>query len=150
MKKIILILLTFLTFTNCGYSPVYSSKNFNFNIIKIDKLKKDRINLTVEKRLNSLSDKQSMKQISLKINAKKQIITVSKDVRGDPSRYQMIIKLSLDIINNKNVIIQSNIQQQFSYNTNSNKFALSQYEKEIEEILINKIIEEAVKYLSKI
>tara|TARA_B100000780_G_scaffold264233_1_gene218721 strand:+ start:1909 stop:2361 length:453 start_codon:yes stop_codon:yes gene_type:complete len=150
MKKIILILLTFLTFTNCGYSPIYSSKNFDFNIIKIDKLKKDRLNLTFEKRLNNLSDKQSMRQISLKINAKKQIITVSKDVRGDPSRYQMIIKLSLDIINDKNLKIQNNIQQQFSYNTNSNKFALSQYEKEIEEILINKIIEEVVKYLSKV
>ena len=37
----------------------------------------------------------------------------------------------------------------FDYNSNSNKFALSQYEKDIEIILIEKVIEEVIRYLSK-
>ena len=51
----------------------------------------------------------------------------------------MIVKLNLKIIDNQNNKVNKNIVQQFSYNTNSNKFALNQYEIEIEEILINKI-----------
>jgi hypothetical protein len=62
----------------------------------------------------------------------------------------MIIKLDLEIIDNKNQKLKSNIQQKFIYSANSNRFALSQYEKEIEELLINKIIEDIIKYLSKI
>ena len=54
------------------------------------------------------------------------------------------------LINDQNKKINKNITQDFSYNDNSNKFALSQYEKEIEEILINKIIDELIQDLSKL
>ena len=62
----------------------------------------------------------------------------------------MIVKLNLKIIDNQNNKVNKNIVQQFSYNTNSNKFALNQYEIEIEEILINNIIDELIKNLLKI
>ena len=71
-------------------------------------------------------------------------------MQGDPSRYQMIIKLNINIIDDQNKKINKNITQDFSYNTNSNRFTLSQYEIEIEEVLINKIIDELIKGLSKL
>ena len=40
MKKLFLILLVFLIFSNCGYTPIYSEKNFNFNLNKIIKKKR--------------------------------------------------------------------------------------------------------------
>ena len=150
MKKITLILIVLIMFTSCGYKAMYSNKNFNFNIIKIEKSKGDKLNLTFERMIKNFSNDQALKQISLKTNAEKQITIVSKDARGDPSRYQMIVKLELVIINDqKNKEINKNIMQQFSYNTNSNKSKLNQYEKEIEEILINKVIDEAIKNLSQ-
>ena len=136
--------------TNCGYKAIYSSKNFDFNIIKIEKIEKNKINLAIERKLKNFSNNKAINQISLQINAKKQIIIISKDLQGDPTRYQMIINLNLDIINDQNIKTNKNIVQKFSYNTSSNKFALNQYEKEIEEILINKIINELINNLSKL
>lgn len=136
--------------TNCGYKAVYSSKNFDFNIIKIEKIEKNKINLAIERKLKNFSNNKAINQISLQINAKKQIIVISKDLQGDPTRYRMIINLNLDIINDQNIKTNKNIVQKFSYNTSSNKFALNQYEKEIEEILINKIVNELINNLSKL
>ena len=150
MKKITLILIVFIMCTSCGYNAMYSNKNFNFNIIKIEKSKGDKLNLAFERMIKNFSNDQALKQISLKTNAEKQITIVSKDARGDPSRYQMIIKLGLVIIDDQKIKkINRNIVQQFSYNTNSNRSKLNQYEKEIEEILINKVIDEAIKHLSQ-
>ena len=136
--------------TSCGYKAIYSNKNLNLDIIKIEKIKKNKLNLTIEKRLNNFSNKQALNKISLKIDAEKEIKVVSKNMQGNPSRYQMIIKLNIDVIDNQNKKINKNITQDFSYNTNSNRFTLSQYEIEIEEVLINKIIDELIKDLSKL
>ena len=136
--------------TNCGYKAMYSSKNFNFNIIKIEKIEKNKLNLAIEKKLKNFSNNQAINQISLQINAKKQIKVILKDSLGDPKRYQMIINLNLHIIDDQNIKLNKNIVQKFNYNTNSNKFALNQYEKEIEEILINRIINELINNLSKL
>ena len=135
---------------SCGYKAIYSNKNLNLNITKIEKIKKNKLNLTIEKRLNNFSNKQALNKISLKIDAEKEIKVVSKNMQGNPSRYQMIIKLNIDIIDDQNKKINKNITQDFSYNTNSNRFTLSQYEIEIEEVLINKIIDELIKDLSKL
>ena len=150
MKKITFTLILFLMLTSCGYKALYSNKNLNLNIIKIEKIKKNKLNLTIEKRLNNFSNKQALNKISLKIDAEKEIKVVSKNMQGNPSRYQMIIKLNIDIIDDQNKKINKNITQDFSYNTNSNRFTLSQYEIEIEEVLINKIIDELIKDLSKL
>ena len=150
MKKITLTLILFLMLTSCGYKALYSNKNLNLNIIKIEKIKKNKLNLTIEKRLNNFSNKQALNKVSLKIDAEKEIKVVSKNMQGNPSRYQMIIKLNIDVIDNQNKKINKNITQDFSYNTNSNRFTLSQYEIEIEEVLINKIIDELIKDLSKL
>ena len=150
MKKITLTLILFLMLTSCGYKALYSNKNLNLNIIKIEKTKKNRLNLTIEKRLNNFSNNQSLNKISLEIDTEKQIKVVSKNMQGNPSRYQMIIKLNIDIIDDQNKKINKNITQDFSYNTNSNRFTLSQYEIEIEEVLINKIIDELIIDLSKL
>ena len=150
MKKITLILIMFIMCTSCGYNAMYSNKNFNFNITKIEKSNEDKLNLVFERKIKNFSNDQARNQISLKTNAKKQITVVSKDARGDPSRYQMILKLELVIIDDqKNKQTNKNIVQQFSYNTNSNRFKLNQYEKEIEEILINKIVDETIKHISQ-
>ena len=136
--------------TSCGYRALYSNKKLNLDITKIEKIKKNKLNVTIERRLSNFSNKEALNKISLEIDAEKQIKIVSKNMRGDPSRYQMIVKLNINIIDDQNKKINKNITQHFSYNTNSNRFALSQYEKEIEEVLINKIIDELIKDLSKL
>ena len=131
------------------YKSVYSNKNINFNIINIKKLETSKLNNIFEKRIQNFSKSDAIKQIVLEIDSKKSISIVSKDSMGNPSRYKMTVRLNLKTTDDQNKKIEKEFFKQFDYNSNSNKFALSQYEKDIEIILIEKVIEEVIRYLSK-
>tara|TARA_B110000495_G_C22395954_1_gene253668 strand:- start:64 stop:516 length:453 start_codon:yes stop_codon:yes gene_type:complete len=146
----IITLFIFLLLTSCEYTPIYSSKNFDLDLRSIINQKNDRLHSNINKRLKNFSNKKSQKKIHLVIDAKKIISTLSKDTKGDPSRYEMIISINLEIKYDENKSLITPFQEKFNYNTNSNKFELNQYEKEIENLLIDKIIENIIIYLSKI
>ena len=150
MKKIITFLITFLFLTNCGYTPIYSSKNFDFRLEKITSLKSDRLNSKIQNKLQGFSNQESKRIISLEIDAQKKINTLAKNSKGDASRYEMIIKIKLKTIYDQNQKMSQSFQEKFNYNTNPNKFDLNRYEKEIENLLIDKNIDRIIVYLSKI
>ena len=62
----------------------------------------------------------------------------------------MTITLTANILNKNNYEINKtkNLTEEFNYNNNSNKFSLKQYEKDIEDNLINKIVERSIIYLT--
>ena len=64
----------------------------------------------------------------------------------------MIISLTINTLNKNNYEINKtkSFSKTFDYNNNSNKFELKQYEKDIENNLINKIVERSVIYLSEL
>jgi len=150
MKKIITVLITFLFLTNCGYTPIYSSKKFDFRITNIIPFKNNQLHSKVERRLQIFSNQEGQKIITLKLDAQKQINTLAKDSKGDPSRYEMVINIKLEITYNQNQSITQSFQERFNYNSNVNKFELNQYEKETEDLLIDKNIDRIIVYLSKI
>ena len=136
---------------NCGYTPIYSSKNNNFYI---DILQKDRskLNSKIENNIKKFSNQNSENIIQLEISSNKKINIISKDEKGDPSRFSMIISLTINILNKNNYEINKtkSFSEKFDYNNISNKFSLKQYEKDIENNLINKIIERSILYLSEL
>ncbi len=150
MRKIFINLVIILMLGSCGYSPIYSNKNFNFDLSKITKKENNKLNSKIAKNLRIFSNKNNQNKIYLEIDSKKKINTVAKDKKGNPSRYEMIITMIVDINYKGDKNTQKNFTSSFNYNTSANKFELSQYEKEIEESLINKIIEDCIIYLSKI
>ena len=150
MKKIIITLLAFLFFTNCGYTPIYSNKNFNLYLERINSTKNTPLNSKIKKRLQIFSNQESNKVISLTVDAQKEANILAKNSKGDPSRYEMIININLKTAYGQNQNITKSFQERFNYNSNINKFELNQYEKEIEDLLINKNIDRIIVYLSKI
>ena len=150
MKKIIKVLITFIFLTGCGYTPIYSNKNFDFRLKNVTLAKSSKINSKVEKRLQNFSNQKSRKIISLKVDAQKQINIIAKDSKGDPSRYEMIISIKLETEYDQNQGASQFFEERFNYNTNSNKFDLSQYEKVVEDLLINKNMDRIIYYLSGI
>jgi hypothetical protein len=150
MKKIIIILLAFLFVTNCGFTPIYSNKNIDFKLKTIINTEKDSLNIKVKKRIQIFSNEKSQKEILLRIVAQKQINTLSKDSKGDASRFEMVISINLDLTYGEIQSLKKVFVETFNYKSNTNKFELNQYEKEIEELLINKNIERIIVYLSKI
>ena len=149
MKKIIAIILTFLFITNCGFTPIYSGKNFDFKLKDIITINDSQLSSKVQRRLKKISKEESKKIISIKVDTQKKINILSKNSKGDPSRYEMIIDIKLNTTYAQNKNMSKSFQEKFNYNANSNKFELNQYEQEIEDLLINQNIERIIVYLSK-
>ena len=151
MKKLIFVVIALFMLNNCGYSPIYSSKNNNF-YIDISQKDRSKLNSKIENNIKKFSNQNSENTIQLEISSNKKINTISKDKKGDPSRFNMTISLTINILNKNNYEINKtkSFTEKFDYNNNSNKFSLKQYEKDIENNLINKIIERSILYLSEL
>ena len=148
MKKLIFVVIALFMLNNCGYTPIYSSKNNNF-YIDVSQKDRSKLNSKIENNIKKFSNQNAENIIQLEISSNKEINTISKDKKGDPSRFNMIVSLTINILNKNNYEINKtkSFTEKFDYNNNSNKFSLKQYEKDIEDNLINKIIERSIIYL---
>ena len=144
MKKIILI-LSFLLLASCGYQPIFSSKTSNFLIEEIIYNENDKISLKIRNNLTFLSNTENyIRVIRLKLSSEKKIDISSKDSKGDPLVYKMTISTNVEIYSNNELTMQKKIAKNFSYKNTENKFDLKQYEKTIENNLIETIKEDII------
>ena len=140
MKSLVSIIFFSIILTNCGFNPIYSSKNSNFEIIEITNNNKNKNSFAIEKMVTSLSNVDASKKLKLEIDYKNLISTVLKDNKGDRSKKKISIIVSLKIKNEKdNVLTNKSFQEEFSYDVQSDKFSMSQYEENITDNLNNKI-----------
>ena len=141
MKKIILI-LSLLILANCGFKSILSTKDVNFKINKIEIQNNDSISSKIKKRLQIYTKNDSPDKIyNLKINSNKNIKITSKNEKGDPLTYEMIILTNLEIFEQDKLIKRITYKKNANYNNKSNKFDLKQFEKSTEENLITQISE---------
>ena len=144
MKKIILI-LSLLILANCGFKSILTTKNINFKINKIEIQNNDSVSLKIKKKLKIYTKKDSPDKIyDLKINSKKNKIITSKDTKGNPLTYEIIISVELEIFIEDKFIKKTTFKKSFNYNNRSNKFDLKQYEKSNTTNLINQITENII------
>ena len=145
-KNIIILILSAFIITSCGYKSIYSSKNLNFNILEFEVVDKTKINRKIKNNLNSYKKNNSNNFYSIKINSKKDITIISKDSEGDPSNFEMTIISEITILNDEKIVENKVFSESFNYKNSSNKFDLKQYEKNIEDNLTNKILENIIAY----
>ena len=140
MKFLISIIFLSLTLTNCGFKPIYSSKNSNFEILEILNKNENKNSFFIEKTLMSLSNQEAKRKVKIEIDFEQNITTILKDSKGDPSKKKLSIKVNL-IVKNKenNVLTNKTFIEEFSYDVQSDKFKMSQYEGNITNNLNNKI-----------
>ena len=152
MKKLIIIVIALFILNNCGYTPIYTSKENNFYIKEISQKDRSKLNTKIVNNIEKYSNQNSENTIQLEISSDKKIDIMSKDKKGDPLKFSMKILLTVNILNKNNYEINKtkSFTEEFNYSNNSNKFSLKQYEKEIEDILINKIVEKSIIYLSEL
>ena len=129
------------TLENCGYEPMYLKKGTINTKIQNFQLEGNK---SINKRIiSSLSIKNQGKASGYKLVMKsnKSLETVAKNAAGDAAIYKTTITVIVSIMNGNKIVKDKNLISDFTYNNKENKFDLSQYQKEIEENLINKIIE---------
>ena len=145
-RKIFYILL--LSLGSCGYEPMYSKKE-GFNIaIQSYQIEGDK---KIDRQVvSSLNLKNQIKTIgyNLIIKSNKTLTAASKDSAGNISAYKTVITISISLKDANKVYKKKTFSSEFTYNNIKNKFDLSQYQKDIENNLINKIVEEISIYLT--
>jgi len=144
----ILLIIIFLTLSNCGYQPIYSTKNLNFTIGNIDK-ENTSLNNKFEKTINALKNKKIDRKINIKIETDRKVSIKSKDSKGNALVFELEITLNFSSLNLDNKA-EKLLSQKITYNNSDDKFKLKQYENELEDILITKIVEDLINYLSNL
>ena len=96
MKKLIIIVIALFILNNFGYSQIYSLKNGNLYIKEISQKNRNKLDSKIINNIKKFSNKDSENTIELKINSNKKIDVITKDKKGDPSKYQMTILLSIN------------------------------------------------------
>ena len=140
MKFIIPIIVLSIMLNNCGFKPIYSSKNSNFEIIEIINENENKNSFAIEKMIMALSNQEAMRKVKLEMNYKQTVSTILKDSKGNPSKKKLSIYVSLVVKNEKdNVLTNKNFSEEFSYDVQSDKFNMAQYEDNITNNLNNKV-----------
>ncbi len=147
MKKLIILILFFLS--SCGYQPLYSNKNSEiYTFSEMELLGNKEINRRIISAISIKEDKQNFKFQKIILKNEKRIIETSKDSKGQPNSFKMIVNLKFSIIDNEKTLKEKNIEKEFSYKNLDNKFDLSEYEINVQNNLTDRIIDELVIYLN--
>ena len=130
LAKFVLVFII-LGLTSCSYSPIFSEKNYNFDINEIVLKGEKDINKILREKFNRIKNNQNLekKEYKLLINSKKERNIVSKNSKGDPLKFELIITVQYEIIFNENLILKKTIEKNNIYNNDSDLFKLEQSEK---------------------
>ena len=130
LAKILLVFMI-LGLTSCSYSPIFSEKNYNFEIDNIILIGEKEINNVIENKLKLIRSDGSTnkKKYNIEIISKKNINTISKDSKGDPLKFEMIAYVEYKLTHNEISLLKKKVKKNSIYNNDSDKFELEQSEK---------------------
>ena len=148
IKKIILILM-FFSITNCGYEAIYSKKDsVNFSIKDVKLGGNKNINRKIVSLLNIDKSDENKNRYNLELNSNKNTTIIAKDKTGKATIYRVTLSVDAILSDDVSTIKQKNFITSFTFNNSQNKFELLQYQKNIEENLINNIAEQITIFIT--
>lgn len=131
MNKIInyKLILFLLLLSSCAYEPILNSKNYEFSLKINNVIGDQKINSIIISEFKNL--KKNRKQYGLSFTSTKEKNIISKDSKGDPAIFELIINVNYTVQKDGKTIIQNEINRKSSYNNITDKFELENYEKTI-------------------
>ena len=150
MKKIFLISIILLL-NNCGYTPLYSSKDSNYNVISFKKDTNNNLTNYIQNSIEVLSNEKSEKSFNIIIEYYENISVILKDSKGDPTKNRLNVSVDLSLLDINDILITSKkFSENFEYNIDDNKFNLKQYEKNIKLNLVEDITQQILVFLASV
>ena len=153
MNKIlvkVIILFFIISASACSYKPIFSEKDYGFEIEEIIIDGEKDINRIISNKLKFVKStgKKEEKRYTIKIKTEKKIEIVSKNSKGDPLKFEMNILVEYNIIKDGKTLLNNKIKKYNVYNNASDQFELEQTENIIlknlsesaSEIIISSII----------
>ena len=152
MNRIIKIIIIFLTINlyGCGYKPIFISSDFKFSIGSINSEGNGDVNSIIINQIRSIKKDKTIKyNINLSTTLNKKIL--SKDKSGDPSKFEMMIVTTFEVINEKNNrILLRDVSRKINYDNKTDNFELDNYEQLVIENLAKTISEEIFSLLANL
>ena len=147
MKKFLLIFIFLIS--SCSYQPIYVNKSLkNIEFSKITTEGDADINRKIIGSLSFNENEFDDTLNSILIKSSYNILETSKNTKGQVQSYRSIILVKL-IINSKNEsILDKSFIKEFTYANKDKKSELIQYQNEIKQNLLNKIIEDITLFIN--
>ena len=138
-----LILLSF--FSSCGYTPIFSKKDANFSIESVKFLGNKDVKGKINQALSSYKNKSGKaNQISLVITSSKNIISVSKNSKGEAQTNRVDVDVNVKIILAENNIIEKNFSKSSIYDVIDRKSEQKLIENKLIENLSGEIAQQII------
>ncbi len=144
MKKILII---FFFLASCGYQPLYIQKE-QFSFKKINLIGDKRLNRKIISSSTINKNTKNDSNIELILETNKNIITTSRNSKGQPATFKSLIEVKFTIKEDDKILKQKIFSESFDYNNIENKYDLSVYQTDVEDNLINKIVEDLIIYMN--
>ena len=149
-KTIRICLFIFVIFlsSSCGYEPLNKSLNSKkINITDKIFVGDKKVNKKIFDKLN-FRNQDNTTTYTLKLESNSKINDLSKDQSGNITSYKTTITTYVALIKDQEIIKNKNFEHSFTYPNQSNKFNLASYQREVEDNLIDKIVQDIRLFLN--
>ena len=137
-----LIIISFIFFSSCGYSPIYKNLSSSDFFIEIGSITGEQvINNTIINKLNTISNIESKNKIILEIKTQYNKAIITKDKKGNPSTFKLNASSEIKI-NYKSKLKNISISRSSNLQNSNDSFDTEIYERNIKESFGADIINE--------
>lgn len=149
LKKIIIILLSTLYLTSCGFTPIYSKKNLDFQINNIQFEGNREIKAILLSNLNVYKTKKKDKyNYDLNIKSEKKIEIASKNIKGEATVYKININSTVEVFVDDKLLLTKHYNNSSIYSSEKKIIKMKEVESRNLSNLSSKLASEIILTLS--
>ena len=149
LKKIIIILLSTLYLTSCGFTPIYSKKNLDFQINNIQFEGDREIKAILLSNLSSYKTKEKgIPNYDLIIKAEKNVEIASKNTKGEATVYKININSIVEIFLDDKLLLTKHYNNSSIYSSEKKIIKMKKVESRNLSNLSSKLASEIILTLS--
>ncbi len=128
--KLVALFFIFET-TSCTYEPIFLEKDYSFEIENTFFTGEKKINRIIENKLKFIRtiEGSNKNKYVLNIDSEKKKTVLSKDSKGDPLKFEMVILVKYELTKDGVLLINNTIKKNNIYNNEADQFKLEQNEK---------------------
>ena len=149
LKKIIIILLSTLYLTSCGFAPIYSKKNLDFQINNIQFEGDREIKAILLSNLSVYKTKEKDKyNYDLNIKSEKKVEIASKNIKGEATVYKIYINSIVEVFLDDKLLLTKHYNNSSIYSSEKKIIKMKEVESRNLSNLSSKLASEIILTLS--
>jgi len=149
LKKIIIILLSTLYLTSCGFTPIYSKKNLDFQINNIQFEGDREIKAILLSNLSAYKTKEKDKyNYDLNIKSEKKVEIASKNIKGEATVYKININSTVEVFLDDKLLLTKHYNNSSIYSSEKKIIKMKEVESRNLSNLSSKLASEIILTLS--